>query len=75
VVLARGERAKYFGAGPNDRDVYSDTAVKALRIPERAAEALKTAPSQHRELLSGYAAGYNAYLAEIGVEEMPAVHM
>jgi acyl-homoserine-lactone acylase len=71
VVMAHGERAKYFGPGPNDRHLHSDISVKALRIAERAAESLKTAPAEQREALAGYAAGYNTYLAEVGVDRIP----
>ena len=71
VVFATGERAKYFGAGVNDRNLHTDITVKALRVAQRAAEALKTASAEHRETLRGYAAGYNAYLAEVGADGIP----
>lgn len=68
VVLARGERAKFFGAGEKDVHLQSDVAVKALRIADTAAEDMKHAPDEVRERLTGYAAGYNTYLAEVGVD-------
>ena len=68
VVLARGERAKFFGAGEKDVHVRSDLAMKALRVAELGAEDVKNASDERRESLTGYAAGYNAYLARVGVD-------
>lgn len=66
VVLARGERARFLGAGVKDANVQSDIAVKALRVAELAPGDLQNAPAERRERLTGYAAGFNAYLAEVG---------
>jgi acyl-homoserine-lactone acylase len=68
VVLARGERAKFFGAGVKDAHLQSDISVKALRIGELAAADIKRAGAERRERLTGYAAGFNTYLAEVGVD-------
>jgi len=70
VVAARGERARYFGAGERDAHLNSDIAVKAMRVAEEAAEGLKRLPAAAREQLEGYAAGYNAYLTEVGVDRV-----
>ena len=71
VVQARGERAKFFGAGDRDAHLLSDVGVKAMRIAEIAASDLKNASAEHRDRLAGYAAGYNRYLAEVGVDGVP----
>lgn len=68
VVFARGERAQFFGPGGKDVHLQSDIAVKALRVAELAAEDVKRASVDVRQSLAGYAAGYNAYLAEVGVD-------
>lgn len=68
VVVARGERAKFFGAGAKDVHVQNDVAVKALRVADLAAGDLAQASAAHRETLAGYAAGFNAYLAEVGAD-------
>jgi acyl-homoserine-lactone acylase len=68
VVLARGERAKYFGAGEKDIHLLSDIGVKALRIAELAAGDLRASTAEQRDRLAGYAAGYNTYLAEVGAD-------
>jgi acyl-homoserine-lactone acylase len=71
VVLARGERARYFGAGDRDVHLLSDIGVKAMRVAELAAGDLKNATAEQRDRLAGYAAGYNLYLAEVGVDGIP----
>ena len=70
VVLARGERAKYFGRGEDDRHLASDIGMRALRIHERAAEDHAAMPQELREWIEGYVAGYNHYLEETGAENV-----
>jgi len=66
VVRARGERARFFGAGEREAHVNSDIATRALRIVELAAEDLAQASAEEQDRLIGYAAGYNAYLERVG---------
>lgn len=66
MVLARGERAKFFGPGEKDIHLNSDISMKALRVAELAARDFEQAPADQRERFTGYAAGYNTYLAEVG---------
>lgn len=70
VVQARGERAKFFGAGNKDVHVTSDVTAKALQIADRAAADVQRASAEQRNRLIGYAAGYNAYLAEVGADKV-----
>ena len=71
VVAAHGERAKYFGAGERDAYLHSDIASKALRVAELAADDAKRIPAGALDQIAGYAAGYNAYLTEVGVDRVP----
>jgi acyl-homoserine-lactone acylase len=71
VIRARGERAKYHGRGPQGRHLTSDLAVRALRVPDRAAEKLASQPAEVRDWLAGFAAGYNRYLEETGRDAVP----
>jgi acyl-homoserine-lactone acylase len=66
-VRARGEQARLFGA----RFVEEDFELRLLALRERAAQQLETLPPLTQRLLSGYAAGYNAYLAK-HPKQMPA---
>jgi acyl-homoserine-lactone acylase len=71
VVRARGQRARYFGAGENNRHLISDMSIEALGIRERAAQDIETFPEDLRSQFDGYVAGFNRYFAETGVENVP----
>lgn len=71
VVKARGERARYFGAGENNRHLHSDLTIRALGPYEPAREILESMPPDERDQLEGYAAGYNHYLREVTVSGEP----
>jgi len=66
VVRVRGERAKYFGAGPGDVHLQSDVAMKALAIVEDAERILAKQPAEIQAIYAGFTAGYNRYLEEKG---------
>ena len=65
VIKARGERAKYFGAGENNRHLNSDVTMKAIGLYEQAKSMLAAMPQEQRDQIEGYAAGYNQYLREV----------
>lgn len=71
VLEVRSERARWFGPGEGDRNIDEDFGWLALGIYEKARESLPELSSETRALASGYAAGYNRYLAEVGVEGLP----
>ncbi len=68
VVKARGERARFFGAGENNRHLNSDITFKALGINEQARSMIQVMPKEQREMIDGYVAGYNQYLSEVGAK-------
>lgn len=70
VIRARGERAKYFGAGGGDEHLRSDITMKALDLTTRAATMLAKLPPELRDWYTGYAAGYNHYLALTGKDKI-----
>lgn len=65
VIKARGERARFFGPGENNRHLNSDITFKALGIYEQAKAMLTAMPKDQREQIEGYVAGYNQYLREV----------
>ena len=67
VVKARGERARFFGAGENNRNLNSDITMKAMGLYEQAQSILQSMSKDARDQLEGYAAGYNHYLREVTV--------
>jgi acyl-homoserine-lactone acylase len=71
VVRVRSERSKWFGPGPEDANLISDFGYISLGIMARAREQLPRMAPDMRTILDGYAAGYNAYLAEVGVDGVP----
>lgn len=84
-VTVNGERSKYFGPdkswafngnGTVNNNLNSDFFFKLL-IAEGRVEKLLTLPPpagplpEVRELMRGYVAGYNRYLADTGVDHLP----
>ncbi|MGN6693045.1 MAG: penicillin acylase family protein, partial [Aquihabitans sp.] len=64
IVKVRSERARFHGAGPDGAHLASDLGYLALGVQERAPQLRDAQPSHIRQLVAGYAAGYNAWLAE-----------
>ncbi len=80
LVTLRGERAQYFGAtggylgqlGTISGNVDSDFFYKLL-MTKAQAERVKAESSQSaRDIVTGFAAGYNRYLSDTGVAKLPA---
>lgn len=79
IVTVNGERTKHFGA--DGTTVVSFTDIKNLEsdfffranidlAPLRAG--LQKGPAEYRELVTGYVAGFNRYLADTPKEKRPA---
>ncbi len=64
VIKVRGERARFFGAGENNKHLNSDVTMKALGLYEQAESILKAMTKDQRDQVEGYVAGYNQYLHE-----------
>jgi acyl-homoserine-lactone acylase len=71
MLRVRGERARFFGAGPDDAHVDSDAANLHLAYHRRAEDGWATLSAESRALLDGFAAGYDAYLARTPIEARP----
>ena len=80
LVTLRGERAQYFGAtggylgqlGTVSGNVDSDFFYKLL-MTKAQADRIKAESSQAaRDIVVGFAAGYNRYLSDTGVANLPA---
>jgi acyl-homoserine-lactone acylase len=80
LVTLRGERAQHFGAtggylgqlGTTSGNVDSDFFYKLL-LNTAQAEKLKSNSSQSaQDIIAGFAAGYNRYLADTGAANLPA---
>ncbi|MGA1368075.1 MAG: acylase [Blastocatellia bacterium] len=71
IVKARGDRARFFGPGENNRHLNNDLTMKALGLAEQARDLYQSLPEPQRAMLDGYVAGYNQYLSEVGVAGVP----
>ncbi|RUO19016.1 acylase [Aliidiomarina iranensis] len=75
IVRFNSQRAAYFGPdavlGSGDSgNVINDFTYKALGIRALAEENVGNLSTQSQALLQGYAAGYNKYLSDTGVENI-----
>jgi acyl-homoserine-lactone acylase len=70
VIRVRSERAKYLGPGDDDANVNSDFALAALGVYDGAEALLPELSDGARDVVEGYTAGYNAYLAETGADDV-----
>lgn len=72
-VRVRGERARWFGAGPDDVHADSDFANLHLGWRARAAAMLPELSPDARAMITGFAAGYSHWLAHAPADDRPAV--
>ena len=70
IVKVRGERARWFGAGEDDANVNSDFAYRHLGIWEDAPQRWADQPALVQDAVTGYVAGFNTALEEVGVERV-----
>ncbi|RYZ39247.1 MAG: acylase [Myxococcaceae bacterium] len=72
IIKVRSERAQYLGQGPGNTYVGSDLAYLSLGVIERAKAAFPQLSEEVQQMLTGYVAGYNKYVAETPPAERPA---
>jgi acyl-homoserine-lactone acylase len=80
LVTLRGERAQYFGAtggylgqlGTVSGNVDSDFFYKLLLTKAQADRVRANSSQAAQDIVVGFAAGYNRYLADTGVANLPA---
>lgn len=68
IVKVRGERARYWGPGPEDANVASDFGYLVLGVLDGAARLREHQPPRIRDLVRGYVAGYNRRVGEVSSE-------
>lgn len=83
VITVRGQRSVYFGPNAEsddpmapatnlDSDIYYQSIHESGTVPRLLARPAPLGPtSQARQLVDGYVAGYNRYLADTGVAHLP----
>ena len=70
IVTARGEEAKYFGASTSRLN--RSFLFKLLSRDENLRALFNAQPVVLQDMVHGYAAGYNRWLDETGVQNLPA---
>lgn len=73
LVKLKSEKSRYFGPGDNQANILTDIGYKALDYPAQAAELYRGLSTTSKQLLQGYAAGFNRSLDErAGPAEYPS---
>ncbi len=70
LVKIKGTRAKWLGPGDDDENIDSDAGWLALGIYDRALEEWPDKSADVQTLFTGFSAGWNAALADIGVDQI-----
>ncbi|TNE87015.1 MAG: hypothetical protein EP330_20615 [Deltaproteobacteria bacterium] len=70
VIKVRSERSKWFGPGEGDANLDSDFGWLHLGVIRQAEQGFRTLDQDLQDAIIGYAAGYNAYVAEVGVDAL-----
>lgn len=71
IVKVRSERALYFGPGTEGEHADSDFGYLHLKVYQNAIDNYDKQPTEVKDLIEGFAAGYNQYLADVGPEGLP----
>lgn len=71
VIMVRSERAKWFGHGPDDLYIDQDFGWLGLKVVENAEAGWFLLSADMQSMLVGYAAGFNRWLADTGVDNLP----
>ncbi|WP_155893679.1 penicillin acylase family protein [Cystobacter fuscus] len=72
ILKVRGERASYFGPGAGEANIDSDLTYLGLGLLARAQAAYDQQSPAMKELVEGFADGYNHYLENTPAENLPA---
>ncbi len=71
VVMARSERARWFGPGPDDLYINQDFGWLGIGVFRQAEEGFLSLDADIQAAIIGYASGYNRYLDEVGPQGLP----
>ncbi len=72
MLKVRSQRSAYLGPGEDNRNVLSDFAYLGLDVVAKADTMVAALSQDGRDMLEGYAAGYNQYLSDTGLDNLPA---
>ncbi len=66
LLKLKGEKSRYFGAGPGQKNLLSDIAYRALDYGTQARQLYGAVPLDSKMLMQGYAEGFNHQLRQFG---------
>lgn len=72
LVTATGTQSKFFGVGNANANLAADVTYKMVNSAARVDAAWDEIDQETRDLLGGYAAGFNRYLRDTGAAGLPA---
>ena len=72
ILRATGRRAAFYGPGPDNINVVTDFSYRALGLLDKAKAEFDTLSADSRDMITGFAAGYNKYVAETPPGALPA---
>jgi acyl-homoserine-lactone acylase len=72
VLAAAGTQARWFGPGTNNSLLAADVTYRMVNSTARLANAWNDLDIETRDLLTGYAAGYNRYVRDTGAAGLAA---
>ncbi len=64
IVMARSERARFFGPGPEDLYLNQDIGWRAIGVRSQAEQGWFDLSPEFQQVLIGYSAGYNRWVEE-----------
>ncbi len=70
VVKIKGERAKWYGAGEDNKHLNSDIAWRAIGIYQRASQDWEKMSADNKALFEAFTAGWNLNLTETGPDKI-----
>jgi acyl-homoserine-lactone acylase len=72
VLVGTGTQSRYFGPGSGNANLLADWVYKMTNSAARVDAAWAAVDDETRDLLTGYADGYNRYLRDTGLDKLPA---
>ena len=72
ILRATGRRAAFYGPGPDNINVITDFSYRALGLADKAEAEFDELSDDSKAMITGFAAGYNKYVAETAPADLPS---
>ncbi|GIH19286.1 penicillin acylase family protein [Rugosimonospora africana] len=71
VIKVRSQRSRWFGPGADGANIATDLGYREIDIMGLATAQLARLSTEESQVIEGYVAGYNGYLAKVGAANVP----